>query len=517
MSTARDIETRSLLLRLAVGTGTIAFGSSVGKLLLYLYNVLLARLLGPESFGVYFLAYTIVFNGTDLVTLINTNTTIRFAGVYYHQGDMRRLKGLTTISIATAVVVGFLGALFLTVTADWTAISLFRKPELAVSLQYFAWTLMLLGSQRIAASTLVAMGRPGLQVLLVDVLSPLILLVSLPVITWQGVDPLAGASIAFPVSVGISLLVVLLVLARNDAFFGSAADLPRSKIVEYSGIVYLMSNFNNLTRWADVLLVGYFLTEGQGGIYAAALQFSLMNTLLIKSFDSVFGPVSAALFSSRRISELRETFILSTKWSVMFTLPFLIVAVVAGDRVLTLLYGSQYAEGHIVMAILVFGTVIQAATMGASRILTTSDNERRELLNVVIGGMVSLVLNGILIPLGGLVGASVGKTTAFAFVQTLRVSKLRAVFDDMPGLVHLRKSFMAAGGAIVVTVLVRFVFDLNLDKLGILVAVIIGSLAIYLLCLQLLGWDESDKLMLASAEQRIKRMAERSHAYRNQK
>jgi O-antigen/teichoic acid export membrane protein len=517
MSSTGDVERSSLLVRLAVGTGTIAFGSSAGKLLLYLYNVLLARLLGPESFGVYFLAYTIIFNGTDIVTLINTNTTMRFAGVYFHQGDARRLKGLTTLSVATAALVGFIGALALTLAGDWAATSLFRKPELGTSLPYFAWTLVLLGSQRIAASTLIAIGRPGLQVLLVDVLSPLILLASLPVILWQGVDPLIGASIAYPLSVGISLLVVLLVLTRRSAFLGSVADLPRSKIVEYSGVVYLMSNFNNLTRWADVLLVGYFLTGTEGGIYAAALQFSLMNTLLIKSFDAVFGPVSATLFSSRRINELRETFVLSTKWSVMFTLPFLIVAAVAGDRVLTLFYGPEYAEGHVVMAILVFGTVIQAATMGASRILTTSNNERRELLNVVMGGIAAVVLNAILIPAGGLIGASVGKTMAFGFIQTLRLSRLRAIFEDMPGLEHLRKSLLAAGCAIVAALSTRFVFDLNLDELGLFVAIVIGSLALYLICLQLLGWDESDQLMLASVERRFKRLAEGAHLLKYRK
>ncbi len=505
MSSSSNSEGNSLLLRLAVGTGTIAFGSSVGKLLLYLYNVLLARLLGPEGFGVYFLSYTIIFNGTDLVTLINTNTTIRFAGVYFYQGDERRLKGLTTLSIATATAVGALGALLLTFAADWLATTLFRKPELAASLRYFAWTLALLGSQRIAASTLIAIGKPAWGVALVDVLSPLILLASLPVILWQNADPLVGASIAYPLSVGISLLIILLVLIRQRAFFGTTAHLPKAKIVRYSSVVYLMSNFNNLIRWADVLLVGYFLTEGQGGIYAAALQFSLMNTLLIKSFDSVFGPVSATLFATRRINELRETFILTTKWAVMFTLPFFIVAAVAGDRILSLFYGPEYAGGHIVMAILVFGTVIQAATMGASRILTTSNNERRELLNVVMGGVVALVLNAILIPLGGLIGASVGKTVAFGFIQTLRVSRLRAVFHDVPGLVHFRKSFLAAACTIFALLLARAVLALDLETLSYFVGVVIASLAVYLICLQLFGWDESDQLMWASVERRIKR------------
>jgi O-antigen/teichoic acid export membrane protein len=201
----------------------------------------------------------------------------------------------------------------------------------------------------------------------------------------------------------------------------------------------------------------------------------------------------------------------------MFTLPFLIVAAVAGDRVLTLFYGPEYAEGHVVMAILVFGTVIQAATMGASRILTTSNNERRELLNVVMGGIAAVVLNAILIPAGGLIGASVGKTMAFGFIQTLRLSRLRAIFEDMPGLEHLRKSLLAAGCAIVAALSTRFVFDLNLDELGLFVAIVIGSLALYLICLQLLGWDESDQLMLASVERRFKRLAEGAHLLKYRK
>ena len=93
------------------GIGLIAV--LLGRVVGFILNVLLARGLGPESFGLYALGTSVVSVSVVLAMLGMGISIVRFGSIYSAKGDEHRLKGLLISSNGLTLLVSIVIAAIL--------------------------------------------------------------------------------------------------------------------------------------------------------------------------------------------------------------------------------------------------------------------------------------------------------------------------------------------------------------------------------------------------------------------
>jgi O-antigen/teichoic acid export membrane protein len=111
----------------------------------------------------------------------------------------------------------------------------------------------------------------------------------------------------------------------------------------------------------------------------------------------------------------------------------LIVAVATSffsNMVINLLFGAQYAEAGPVLAIYIWASVPVFLTVASNQYLIAENKTRVALFRTVAGSVVNVILNLILIPRLGMIGAAIAALTAYV-VATFSMALTRELRTHM--------------------------------------------------------------------------------------
>ncbi len=227
---------------------------------------------------------------------------------------------------------------------------------------------------------------------------------------------IAGAVGAFVVTAAVMLVVSWFVLGRE----GGEALVSWREILSFEGKTLVYAFLLNGVLQIDVQILKAFAPESLGdsslqtGIYAAALQIGQLPYVATLSVAFVIFPlISRSTFTKDRIRTCE--YVRTTNRYSFLLLGALATALACNARgVLGLVYPPEYLAGAPMLAILAVGYALLAAAVINTNILTASG---RPVLAVVLFAVtlgVSTLLNVLLVPrLGGL-GAACAAACAMA-------------------------------------------------------------------------------------------------------
>ena len=177
-------------------------------------------------------------------------------------------------------------------------------------------------------------------------------------------------------------------------------------IFSFSGWVFLTTVGTVLFDYANLIIIGYFLTVSDVGIFGICWTFSflalfvstaLCNTLYVKvSRWNVAGDRNTISTSLSR----------ATTYSLIFALPILAGGIILGERLLYYLYGASFAVGATALVIIIAARVFQSIYQLYSNYLMATDHVRMAFYGVGVGITINIVLSILLVPILGLTGAA---------------------------------------------------------------------------------------------------------------
>jgi O-antigen/teichoic acid export membrane protein len=370
-------------------------------------QVLLARVLGVQGFGIY--AYVIAWIGvlSMLATLGFQNVLLRFASAYSATEEWDSLRGLTryadlrvglagvAIGVATAAVVLLSSA---DLQADLTQTFMVAGvivPVLALLMvrsslaRAFGLVVIALAPQSALrhATVLVLMG-------LVAVAAP-----------WLASPQLAMATLLCGTVLGLAVVSIALRRARPAAI---GAVQPREKAAEWRrvAIAFLaIAGIQVLIARIGVMMVGWLADTTVAGIYAAAAGIATLAAFTLTAVNVIFAPSIAALHARGDTSALQAMVTMTSRWAtaaaVAISLPLLIFAETA-----LWLFGPEFVSGANALRILLIGQIVNAAAGSVGALLGMTGHERQSAAALAAAAIIQVGLNLALVPTFGLVGAA---------------------------------------------------------------------------------------------------------------
>jgi O-antigen/teichoic acid export membrane protein len=385
---------------------------AANTLLGFLVAMLLARALGVSGYGVYSYVLTLVSILAIPAKMGLPGLTVREVARSRSTSAWGELRGI--IRWGNTMAGGFSIALIAIGAGVAAAISGWFTPE---QLATFAWGLalvpfMVLGELRGAA--LRGLGhviqgqlpemilRPGF----LGLSCALLLLVSN---TRFGPD-LAMALHALAALLAFAVGAYLFFRCRPQPVAAAEPVYHRRAWLAAALPMAFTAGVQFLNHHVDMLILGVFATADQVGIYRAAVQLSALVGVTLMAMNQVVAPRFAALYARGDFSGLQKLATNSARLVLAVAVPLTLIMVVFGDRLLGGIFGPDFAGGHLPLALLAVGQLLNSAFGSVVMLLNMSGHESRTARGVAIAALVGLALNFLLVPTFGAAGAALATT-----------------------------------------------------------------------------------------------------------
>lgn len=182
----------------------------------------------------------------------------------------------------------------------------------------------------------------------------------------------------------------------------------------------------------DVLLIGYFTDPGLVGDYNAAYSLATLLLVVLRSFQFLFMPKISGLHSEGEYSLMDGIYSVVSKWVFIISLPPFALFMLFPKEVITLSFGIDYVRGWEPLMILAMGFVVHTALGPNGTTLTSIGKTRQIMYDNIFAAVVNVVLNILLIPRLGILGAAIATAVSYISVNLLYSTQLYRSVSILP-------------------------------------------------------------------------------------
>ncbi len=395
--------------------------------------IFLTRSLGPDGYGLFTLASTIIAWIEWSTTSIFSRTTIKFVS----EAEDWRSVGTTVIQQYLLVSTS---AAFLLCLAAVPIATLLGEPKLIAYLLLFAPEIILFGVAKAHRSILMGLGGFSRQALVgasrwIARLIFIVVLVSL------------GFSVPGAILGSVAASLLELICSRfyiRPSLFCSEA-FPAKQLWNYAKPIFLYSLTMRFYDKLDLLMLKVLGgTAEQAGIYGAAQNLSLVPGIFALSFTPVLLSNLTRMLRDENV-ENAKTMSRKAMRLVFLMLPLAGLTAGTASEIVGLIFGTAYISAAPLLAVLIFGAIAFVSISVNTAILIAADKPYWTF--ALTGPMVPLAAIGhwLLIPRLGAVGASLS-TALFAFVGAVAtVLAVYRIWRILPPWRSLLRSLLVCG------------------------------------------------------------------------
>jgi O-antigen/teichoic acid export membrane protein len=383
-----------------------------GAGLTFAFNVVLARLLGADGAGIYFLALTLTTIASVFGRLGLDNALLRFTAAAAALSDWTEVRGVYRTGMSVAVRAAIAATLLTAVAAGWLSNLAFSKPDLAAPLRWMALAIIPMVVALLHAELLKGLKRIAESVLISGVSVPALSLIGLLVLAprWGVIGAVwayAGAG-ALTAAVAVWLWVRATPQARRGP--GSFA---RDKLLRTSLPLLWVKSMNLAMGWTATIVLGIWATSADVGIFNAASRTVLLGGLVLMAVNSIAAPKFAALHREGDMKALNSMARSSAILMLAIASPLLLAFTLAPGPVMRL-FGPEFVAGAPLLVILALGQFVNVATGSVGYLLMMTGHEKLMRNSVAIAAALNLVLNLVLVPIAGTLGAAIATAISLA-------------------------------------------------------------------------------------------------------
>ena len=400
-----------LLAALFRGTA-IALGVQIlGIAVTYTMQVLLARWMGATQYGVYDYVISI---GTFLGFLAGLglpNSLLRFIPQYSVEQDWGKLRGIIWGS--------WRYVFFSSVSA--AAIALFVAIGWGRFNSDIAITSLLLGISTIPLQALIRhqreMSRGIKQMALAyfpsTVVFPL-LVISSTFFYRQDLSSNQAIAITW---LSLLLVIILQLWSFNRQLPKQCSIVPAMYSRREWFAVALPLLFNDsafvILSQTDTIMTGAILGSFQVGIYSAAFKTAAGTSFILAGVNAIAAPMFATLHAQGDYEGLQKLTATVARWMFYPTLAFALLLLLSGDRVLGL-FGEEFIAARWSMSILILGQLVNVGAGSVGYLMQMTGHQKESAFVMGCSAILNLILNAILIPTIGIIGAAIATATTMA-------------------------------------------------------------------------------------------------------
>lgn len=392
---------------------TVRVGSAIAA---FIMNVVVARYLGIDSSGFFFLALSVITIVATVVRFGADNVVLRFVGVYSSEDKWAGVRGIVYHISKLILIISIVVTAFILFFARDISVMVFKKIELEPPLFWIA-----LSIPCIAVSTIIAMGLQGLKKVLYsvsiqNVFIPVFLILLILVMK----PATAGKMSLLYFEASLVTLIISIILWFRFVPKGTM-EFDQKLIIASCTPLWVVAILQQAMQWGGQFIAGIYCQPSVLGQLAVAQRTSMLISFIGIAINLVSAPKFASFYSQGRMQELKRYSINTTRIMIFFATPLLAFIYIFPNFILSI-FGKGFTGGAWMLRILSTGQYINVITGSVGYLLMMSGHGK-EFRNInIISGIISIILNLTLVRFYGGVGAAIAIAVAVAIQNILAVN-----------------------------------------------------------------------------------------------
>lgn len=419
----RERELSALLSSAAI----VMVGGVVGSAAMLAERVVIGRLLSPDAYGEISVGLALLTVTTTVALAGCSQGVSRFIPRYETVEDRR---GVWVSGVLVAVTLSIVLGTVLFVFADPIASRLFETEVAVPFVRLLALALPFVASFRIAVAGIRGYENTIYRTIARDLLDPLLRIGLIVVLLLLGFG-IVAAGIAYLVGAIVTAVVAHFLLNR----LMSVAGPFRTHVVElltFSAPLIVSTVISILLTRTDTLMLGYFRTSYEVGMYDAAYPIAGGLLIVLSAFGFLYLPIVSRLDADGDRDAVDDIYATTTKWVYVVTFPLFLLFVSFPQDVIDIVFGPAYADAAAVLPILSVGFFLSAAVGRDRETLSALGSTTWIAVGNVAGLALNVVINLALIPRYGFVGAGIASVTSLVAVHAVICWILASRYDITP-------------------------------------------------------------------------------------
>ncbi|MCS7121637.1 MAG: flippase [Archaeoglobaceae archaeon] len=443
--------------------------ANISGLIVIIY---LAKVLRPESFGVFSLTMAISHLVLSLTDLGINQTATRFIAETYSKENFKLLRGYIKSLSRAKIFLSATVSIFLFAFSDFFS-SLFNLEPVLLKVASIFIFFTSISSFILSIFNAFNDFQANFTKSISYEISRLLLL-------FFATSAVLAIFIHFLASL-VSTLVLFYLILKKDFLFGPIEKVDFRRIYRFASYLTLGSISWTVFAYVDSLMIAFFLPLENVGYYRVA--YSVVSAISgIMFIPAVLFPVFVQLEGE----DLKRAFKRSFKYSALLAFPSALGLISISDQLIFYVFGKDYEDSIQPLNILSILIIISTLNFWGS-IFNAKEMPEYPVYVTFFAMIVNVVLNYIMIPLYGTNGAAIATVLSNLFSWILLAYLSKRIFGVFFELEHVLKPLTAS---ILMFLVLKYL------SFGLLLTIVFGILTYFSIILAIKGLRKEDYLFM---------------------
>jgi stage V sporulation protein B len=388
--------------------------SSIAHLLL---RITLGKELGPSGLGLYTLIFTIYMFGTQFAAFGIETALTKYIAEY--KDDYLKINKYISSGVFGSLISGLMTGAFLYLLSSFISLNLFHSLEMIDLLKITAICFPFIAIQKAVQGVLNGSCNMKSFAYLNIGQNVLILVFSIFFVRFLKMG-LEGAIIGLVIPTIIVGILSLYFIKNNFIFYSGMLKGILKDLSWFGFYVVLANSLGIVNTQIDSLMIGYFMNETDVGYYAIATIFIQGVILIPNAVQRITTPTIATYYGKNDYNSI-EILIKNTMLRTFgITLLISLCIAIFGKFIIITLF-RDFLPAYTPLLILLIGYSVYSALISVGGALSSVGKVKVVFRISIICAFINTLLNIILIPEYGLIGASIATSISLILTSLIQM------------------------------------------------------------------------------------------------
>ncbi len=214
------------------------------------------------------------------------------------------------------------------------------------------------------------------------------------------------------------------------------------RLLRFSIPMVFSAFLHNLMRQIDILMLGFFVCAAEVGIYSVAVRLIGLAAVVFGIFQPIFHPFVSDCHDRKKMEELANLLKTITKWSVTVSFP-IVLCLLCFPAFFLHVFGKAFLQGTACLSILAVANIFSYISGLTNTVIYMSGRSDITLKNNFTVLITNTILNYLLIPQYGIVGAAFATGISLVLIALIRIIEAYYLMKIHPFRIDLWKPILA--------------------------------------------------------------------------
>lgn len=182
----------------------------------------------------------------------------------------------------------------------------------------------------------------------------------------------------------------------------------------FSFWLFLTSGGVLVFLYADTVMIGYFMGNADVGVYKVVIQLTTAATFTTHAMLQTLWPKVSRWGKTGETGLIEESLSRAFSYSFLLAVPVFFGGILLGDKLLYFFFGAEFERGYSTLIIWSIVHIINIFQFFFTSYLSALNRQKDSFKATAIAALLNIVLNLLLIPVMGIVGAAIASLASLA-------------------------------------------------------------------------------------------------------